>query len=199
LDEGRIVRGRGRAYGRGTQEDTVKTFKPLTLATAVLIIALATVGVARAQTPAAPQTPSTMSDDERADMLSDLELTRAAIQVRRQALVTAVMDDLNAKEAEAFWPLYRDYRGAMASVSDRYVKLMTNYLNSLDNLTDSAASGMLKDYISIERARLDVKSKFIPRFNKVLPATKVARFFQIDNKLDAVIAADMAKLIPLAK
>jgi hypothetical protein len=87
----------------------------------------------------------------------------------------------------------------MASVSDRYVKLMTNYLNSLDNLTDSAASGMLKDYISIERARLDVKSKFIPRFNKVLPATKVARFFQIDNKLDAVIAADMAKLIPLAK
>ncbi|HXU87589.1 MAG TPA: hypothetical protein VFQ62_01950 [Methylomirabilota bacterium] len=177
----------------------MKTFRPLTLATTVLATALATVGVTRAQTPAAPQTQPTMSDDEHADMLSDLELTRAAIQVRRQALVTAVMDDLNAKEAEAFWPLYRDYRGAMAGVSDRYVKLMTNYLNSLDNLTDSEANGMLKDYISIERARLDVKSKFIPRFNKVLPAKKVARFFQIDNKLDAVIAADMAKLIPLAK
>ena len=182
----------------------MKTFRTLTMATALLGTALATVGVARAQTPTAPQTPatppvpSTMSDADQGDMLSDLELTRSAIQVRRQALVTAVMD-FDGKEAEAFWPLYRDYRAAMAKVTDRYVKLVTTYLGSLDNLSDSAASSMLKDYISIERARLDVKSQFIPRFSKVLPARKVARFFQIDNKLDAVIAADMAKLIPLAK
>ena len=98
-----------------------------------------------------------------------------------------------------FWPLYRDYRTAMATVNDRYVKLVVTYLDTFDKLADDAATGMLNEALSIERARLDVKSQFIPRFGQVMPARKVARFFQIDNKLDAVINAELAKLIPLAR
>jgi len=172
----------------------VTTSKTLTMVTAVILGVLASVGAPRAQTPAMPG----LSEDERGSMLSDVELTRAAIQVRRQALVTAVMD-LEGREAEAFWPLYREYRAAMATVTDRYVKLVTTYLETHDTLADDTAIGMLNDYLRIERARIDVKSQFVPRFEKVIPARKVARFFQIDNKLDAVIAADMAKLIPLAR
>src|SRR5207249_2759875 len=82
----------------------------------------------RAEMAAAPPAPAAVSDGERGDMLSDVELTRAAIQVRRQALVTSVMD-LDAKEAEAFWPLYREYRAAMATVNDRYVKFVVAYLD----------------------------------------------------------------------
>jgi len=126
------------------------------------------------------------------------DVTRAAIQVRRQALVTSVMD-FDAKEAEAFWPLYREYRAAMATVNDRYVKLVVAYLDTYKALSDDAATGMLKEYLSIERARTDVKSEYVPRFGKVITAKKVARFFQVDNKLDAVINADMARLIPLAR
>jgi len=33
----------------------------------------------------------------------------------------------------------------------------------------------------------------------VIPAKQVTRFFQIDNKLDAVINAELAKLVPLAR
>ena len=33
---------------------------------------------------------------------------------------------------------------------------------------------------------------------KAIPPRKVARFYQIDNKLDAVVRADLAKQIPLA-
>jgi hypothetical protein len=168
------------------------------MATALILGVLAAAGVAHAQTTSeAPKLP-VMTDEERGEMLSDVELTRAAIQVRRQALVTAVMD-LEGREAEAFWPLYREYRAAMATVNDRYVKLVVTYLDTFDKLADDAATGMLNEALGIERARIDVKSQFIPRFGKVMPARKVARFFQIDNKLDAVIAADMAKMIPLAR
>ena len=174
------------------------TSRALTMATALILGVLAGAGVARAQTTSdTPKLPA-MSDEERGEMLSDVELTRAAIQVRRQALVTAVMD-LEGREAEAFWPLYREYRAAMATVNDRYVKLVVTYLDTFDKLADDAATGMLNEALGIERARIDVKSQFIPRFGKVMPARKVARFFQIDNKLDAVIAADMAKMIPLAR
>jgi len=175
----------------------VTTSRSLTMATALILGLLAGASVAAAQTAPMPKLPA-MTDEERGEMLSDVELTRAAIQVRRQALVTAVMD-LEGREAEAFWPLYREYRAAMAVVNDRYVKLVVTYLDTFDKLADDAATGMLNEALGIERARIDVKSKFIPRFGKVMPARKVARFFQIDNKLDAVIAADMAKMIPLAR
>lgn len=136
--------------------------------------------------------------DETDDMTSEVELTRAAIQVRRQALVTAVMD-LESKEAEAFWPLYREYRQEMAKIGDRFVKLLNTYLQSYQTLTDDQAKKILDEYLSIERGRNSVKSKYVGKFTKVLPAKKVARFFQIDNKMDAVINAELAQTIPLAR
>ena len=156
-------------------------------------------GGALAQT-AAPQPAPEMKTDDllQGDITSDIELTRASIQVRRQALVTAAMD-LAPKDADVFWPLYREYREEMAKVNDRFVRLLTGYLENYDSLTDEAARKMLDEYLSIDRARNGVKSTFVPRFGKVIPAKQVARFFQIDNKLDAVINAELAKLVPLAR
>ena len=156
-------------------------------------------GGALAQT-AAPQPAPQMKTDDllQGDITSDIELTRASIQVRRQALVTAAMD-LAPKDADVFWPLYREYRTEMAKVNDRFVRLLTGYLESYDNLTDEAASKMLGEYLSIDRARNSVKTKYVPLFGKVIPAKQVVRFFQIDNKLDAVINAELAQLVPLAR
>jgi hypothetical protein len=154
--------------------------------------------VALAQAPTTPPTQESKPEDPTLDMTSDVELTRAAIQVRRQAIVTAAMD-LDAKESQAFWPMYREYREAMAAVNDRLVKLLVTYLSTYENLTDETAGKMLEEFLSIERARNSVKSKYVPRFGKLIPTRKVARFFQVDNKLDAFINADLAQLVPLAR
>ena len=169
----------------------------------LVTIALATmswlpVPMALAQAPATTPPQESKAEDEPLDMTSDIELTRAAIQVRRQALVTAAMD-LDPKEAQAFWPMYREYRQAMAGVNDRFVKLLTTYLGTYDKLTDESAGKMLDEYLSIERARNSVKSKYVPRFGKLIPTRKVARFFQIENKLDAFLNADLAQMVPLAR
>ena len=171
-----------------------------TVALAALALLAATPG-AWAQTPApapAPGAEVKADDGAERDISSEVELTRAAIMLRRQALVTSAMD-LEAKEAELFWPLYRDYRTEMLKVNDRFVTLLTSYLERYDSLTDQQANKLLDDYVSIEKARTSVKSKYLSRFRKVLPGRKVARFFQVDNKLDAVISADLAASIPLAR
>jgi len=170
-----------------------------TAALATLTLLAASTPAAWAQTPTpAPGSEAKAADDAERDITNEIELTRAAIQLRRQALVTAAMD-LGAKEAEAFWPLYREYRMEMLKVNDRFVTLLTSYLESYDSLTDQQANKLLDDYVGIEKARTGVKSKYLSRFRKVLPGRKVARFFQIDNKLDAVINADLAASIPLAR
>jgi hypothetical protein len=172
-----------------------------TAALAMLALLAAATPAAWAQTPApvpAPATEAPAGNDAERDITNEIELTRAAIQLRRQALVTAVMD-LEAKEAEAFWPLYRAYRGEMLKMNDRFVALLASYLENYDSLTDQRANKMLDDYVGIEKARASVKSKYLSKFRKVLPGRKVARFFQVDNKLDAVISADLAASIPLAR
>ena len=107
--------------------------------------------------------------------------------------------DLQAPEADIFWPLYREYRLEMAKVNDRFVKLLVSYMQSYDELSDAQATHMMDEYLAIERARNRVKAKYVPRFREKLPARKVARFFQVDNKLDAIINADLASVIPLAR
>lgn len=166
----------------------------------LMILAAGGVGAASAQTPAATDSAKDSAKDSVAtgDLIGEIELTRAAIQVRRQALVTAAMD-LQAPEADIFWPLYREYRIAMAKVNDRFSKLVVTYLDQYDELTDAEAARIMDEYLGIERARTGVKAKYMPRFREKLPARKVARFFQVDNKLDAVLNAELASVIPLAR
>jgi hypothetical protein len=158
---------------------------------------------AKAQSPsAAPANTSAAatkpSDVVSSDILDEIALTRAAIQTRRQAIVTAAMD-LTPPESEKFWPLYRDYRTDMAKVDDRLVDLIIVYAGNYTSMTDDIAAKLLNDYLDIERARLDVKDRYVPRFMSVLPAGKVARFFQVDNKLDKKIQAELASEIPLTR
>ena len=173
----------------------------------VLMISLALVGTALGASLAFAQAPApgqeakpqeAKPEDAKPDITSDIELTRAVIQIKRQAFVTRAMD-LKEAEAQAFWPLYREYRLDMSKVGDRYVTNLMTYLNNYDNLSDQLAEKLLNEYLSIEKARLDVKAKYVPRFRKVLPSKKVARFFQVDNKLDALINADLASQIPLVR
>jgi hypothetical protein len=137
-------------------------------------------------------------EEAKPDVTSEIELTRAIIQVKHQAIVTRAMD-LNETEAQAFWPLYREYRLEMSKVGDRFVTNLVAYLDNYENLSDQLAEKLLNEALSIEKARLDVKAKYIPRFRKVIPAKKVARFFQVDNKLEAFIKADLASQIPLVR
>ena len=168
----------------------------------VLAIVVWAGGWASAQQPtpsAQPQSPpATEPGAADEDITSDIELTRASIQLRRQALVTAAMD-LAPNESEAFWPLYREYRMEMAKVGDRLSKLLVQYAGQYDTLTDAQAVKIMDEYLDIEKAKNNVKGKYISRFRKVLPARKVMRFFQIDNKLDAVINRELASIVPLAR
>jgi hypothetical protein len=87
----------------------------------------------------------------------------------------------------------------MARTGDRLVKLITDYAANRDKLSDEQATAMLDEYLSIQSDELAVKKKFIRNFEKVLPPKKVARFYQIENKLDAVIRAEIAEVVPLVR
>jgi hypothetical protein len=131
-----------------------------------------------------------------AQVRSEIELTRQQIQTERQALVTAGME-LTDEQAKAFWPVYREYRAELAPIGDRQVELIMGYADKYGSVDDDYAQKMLEEHLNIQQAKLEVLRKYVPRFLAVLPAVKVARFYQLENKLDAVVAFDLAASIPV--
>ena len=129
---------------------------------------------------------------------ADIQLTRAEIQKTRQAIVSRAME-LTEEEGLAFWPAYRDYRLDMARLGDRLVRVMTEHTNAGAKLTDEQAARLLDEYLDIRAKDVTVRQKHVKRFRKFLPPAKVARFFQLENKLDSVVAYELAQMIPLAR
>jgi hypothetical protein len=132
-----------------------------------------------------------------AQAATEIELTRAHIQKARQAIIADAMH-LTEDESLAFWPAYRDYRVDMARLGDRLVKVITEFVQTDAALNDEQANRLMTEYLDIKAKDVSVKKKYVGVFRKLLPAPKVARFFQLENKLDAIVNYDLALTIPLA-
>jgi len=141
---------------------------------------------------------SAQVNEKFADMAGEIELLRSVAQTERKAIVAQAMI-LTDQESTAFWPVYNDYRAAMAKVNDRLVKVVTDYAAVRNTMTDEQAKTLLNDHIKFEQDLLNVRKKYIKKFNKAIPMVKVARFYQIENKLDILQKMSLASQIPLAR
>jgi len=128
---------------------------------------------------------------------SQKQLDIAAARAQRKATVGANMN-LTPDEAAKFWPVYDEYEGKMDRIEDRHVRELKDFAAKYDSLTDADAAKKLDEVMAIAQARLDVQKSFIPKFRDAIPQVKVTRFFQIDNKIQALIQCDIAQLVPLA-
>jgi hypothetical protein len=132
------------------------------------------------------------------DLEPAIEMLRQEVGKDRRDLVKANML-LTSSEATRFWPIYDEYRGEMHKVDDRRVKLITDYAAHRTSMSEDEAEREIREFLSIEKDKLSLKEDYIKKFIKApLSQRTVARFFQIDNKLDAAINAALAAKIPLA-
>lgn len=125
-----------------------------------------------------------------------LELTRQAVETQRRFLVSGALP-LSEAEATAFWPLYDEYEKQRRGVDERWNRLITDFVGVGDRLTDTQAGAMLDEALKIDDERLKLRRHWRERMAAAIPPRKLARFFQIEHKLDAVVRADVARQIPL--
>ena len=126
----------------------------------------------------------------------EIETLRADLKADRKALIAQNMD-LTKAESEAFWPLYRSYRAEVDKVTDRIVKLVLEYADLYPNLPEKRAREMLNEYTKVETELGKIKRKYLKRFGKALPASKVFRFAQLDNRYDLGTRVGLAAAVPI--
>lgn len=135
---------------------------------------------------------------------TDVEIMQAAQEARaiiasdRKTVVEAALA-LSEQEATAFWPVYERYMADLGKARDLRVKLILDFASSYDSMTDAAAGKLIDDALKYEEQLLGVRKKYVKEVRKVLPATKAARFYQLENKLDAIGDFVLADEIPLMK
>jgi len=126
------------------------------------------------------------------------EVLLDAIRANRKALVAANLK-LTDDEATKFWPVYDAYQKEINGIGDRLVAVIQDYTASFSDLSNDKAMKLTGEYLDIEADRLKVRRSYVDTFAKALPGRKVARFYQIENKLDAVIRYELAATIPVVE
>lgn len=125
-----------------------------------------------------------------------LDLTRQAIENQRRVLVAGAIP-LTDAEAKDFWPLYDGYEQKRRPIDERANRLVADFLASAATLTDAQAKAMLAEALGLDERRLALRREYMERMGKAIPPRKLVRFFQIENKLDSVVRADVARQVPL--
>jgi len=125
-----------------------------------------------------------------------IALARQAAHTDRQVLIMGNVNFTSDESAE-FWPAWKQYRAAVSANGDRMLRLIKDFAENYDEMTDMKARELLSDSFSIKMQDVVLKQNFAKQINKFLPTTKVMRIIQIENKLDAAIQMKMAADIPL--
>jgi len=131
-----------------------------------------------------------------AELSQGIEMARTIAATDRKMLTMQEMQ-LTPQEAEAFWPLYDEYQQDIKKAHDLRIKVITDYAAAYPDVSNEQASKLLADSLKHDKKVTKTKKKYLRRFKRILPATKVMRFYQLDNKLDAILNFKLAANIPL--
>jgi hypothetical protein len=130
------------------------------------------------------------------DLTEATEEARSVMQTERRTIVAQGLS-LSVDEEKAFWPIYDRYMADMKAASDLRVKVITDYAASYDSLSDATARQLLENYLKYQSNTLDIRKSYVRKFRKALPEIKLARFYQIENKIDSITNFVLAREIPL--
>jgi hypothetical protein len=147
-----------------------------------------TVSVARAQTAPAAQA---KADDDKI-----VELVRKDVRAEKADIVGKTMK-LDAAQAAAFWPVYKAYEAERQTLGNQRLAVIQDLAEHFETLNDAKAKGLLDRSFAIEDQRLALEKKYKDELLKVLPAKVVARFFQVESRLNNLISLEISSAIPL--
>lgn len=130
----------------------------------------------------------------------NMEILLQKVKADKKLLVASNMD-LSDAEGKKFWPLYDAYQKELEQINQRLGMTIKSYADAYNagkgTISNDTAQKLLNEALSVEEADVKLKRTYADKINKVLPATKTARYIQIENKIRSVIKAELAQQIPL--
>lgn len=152
----------------------------------VLLVATLAVTLAFAETPSA---------DKPAD---NMQILRDKIKADKKLIVATNMQ-LTESEATGFWPVYEAYQKDLEKINERTAAMIQSYADAwnADSMDNEKAKKLISEFLDIRADEVKLMQSYVPKLSEVLPATKVARYLQIENKIRTIIKYELVSKIPL--
>jgi len=127
-----------------------------------------------------------------------IKLLRQDVRSQKKQLIAANLK-LTDVEATKFWPAYEQYSAEMTKIGDQKYELIKEYDQKFGSLTDEQAQSLTNRSLALDEAVAQLRIKYVPIINKVLPGAKTATFFQLDRRITELIDLQVASQIPLVQ
>jgi len=129
---------------------------------------------------------------------AQVALVRQVANTQRTAIIAENVE-LTAAEADAFWPLYREYQGEFQKIGDGRFTLIKDFAKNYSSMSDEKAAELTDEAFKLDLEIVKLKKTYAKKFRKVVSPAKVFRIFQIENRINAVNRLKLASEIPLMK
>jgi len=126
------------------------------------------------------------------------QILRDKIKADKKLVVAANME-LTESEAKGFWPVYDAYQKDLEEINNRTIAVIKSYSDTWNakSMDNEKAKKLTTDFLTIMADEVKLMQSYVPKLDQVLPATKVARYLQIENKIRTIAKYDLASQIPL--
>ena len=116
----------------------------------------------------------------------------------KEVMIRSAMD-LSSKQASAFWPIYQDYEREQSKLASCRTEVVEKYGNDYLTMSNEQANAMANRIFDCDLRVVILKKKYFKKFNKVLPAYTVVKFFQVEHRIDLLERAksELSLLPPL--
>ncbi len=128
----------------------------------------------------------------------ETKLTYEVLAVEWTNLIGGALE-LTDEEAEAFWPLYKEYGAAKGELWNKRIDVIKIFLGAYKDMSPEMSRILLDQSFNIEKQMLELEMTYAQKFDDVLPPNKVTRLFQAENKLETAMNMEIARDVPLAK
>jgi hypothetical protein len=167
------------------------------------LAALLLSGLSFAGAPAVPAQTGTSGStasagQNQASLDQNVALLRQDLRSKKKQLIAANLA-LTDPEATKFWPVYDQYTVELTKLGDQKYALIKEYAQGYGTLTDEQALSLLNRALALDEKIVQLRIKYVPIVNKVLPGTKTATFFQMDRRITALLDLQLAADIPFVQ
>lgn len=129
---------------------------------------------------------------------TDMQALRTAAKTDKRALVASTLA-LTDAEAKKFWPIYDTYQRSLNLANRERTLAVEDFVEFNRPMTDAFAKQLSREILGADDIELRARRTLYGKMMKALPPKKAFRYLQLESKIRAVQAYDIAATIPLAK
>ena len=130
-----------------------------------------------------------------ADGRQEIDLTVEIIEAEGRVLTQLMVLPAPHQEKE-FWKVYESYRKKVDALDRRTAAVINEFAGTYGSLVHDQSKRLAREAAEIDKDRVAARKKCVRNLHRILTPKQVARFLQLESKIDAVVRLEMALLIP---